>query len=71
MLLASLVLSIFNLIRRYMLGLAAVPAIIQLIGFLFMPESPRYLVKKGKDQLAINVNLFAHFLCFNYLFKFS
>ncbi|RWS23956.1 proton myo-inositol cotransporter-like isoform X2 [Leptotrombidium deliense] len=40
---------------RYMLGLAAVPALIQLIGFLAMPETPRYLVKKRKDDKALEV----------------
>ena len=35
-----------------MLGLAAIPAVIQFIGFIFMPESPRYLVSKNRDDEA-------------------
>ncbi|XP_052779061.1 proton myo-inositol cotransporter-like [Mya arenaria] len=37
---------------RYMLGIAAVPSIVQMIGFLFLPESPRWLVANGKSDRA-------------------
>lgn len=40
---------------RYMFGLGAVPAGLFFIGALLLPESPRWLVKDGKDAKAAEV----------------
>jgi sugar porter (SP) family MFS transporter len=40
---------------RLMLGLAAVPSLILLLGMLFMPETPRYLVHAGDEGAAHEV----------------
>ncbi|KAH3816091.1 proton myo-inositol cotransporter-like [Dreissena polymorpha] len=40
---------------RYMLGLAAIPSIVQMIGFIFLPESPRWLVANGMSEKARTV----------------
>ncbi len=37
---------------RFMLGLAGVPSLLMLIGLVFMPESPRWLVFHGKEEKA-------------------
>lgn len=40
---------------RYMLGLAMVPSIIMFVGFLTLPESPRWLAQKGLKEQAAQV----------------
>jgi SP family sugar:H+ symporter-like MFS transporter len=40
---------------RLMLGLAAVPSAVLLVGMLFMPETPRYLVHAGEEETAREV----------------
>ncbi|XP_057692171.1 proton myo-inositol cotransporter-like isoform X2 [Corythoichthys intestinalis] len=40
---------------RYMLGLSVLPSIVQFVGFIFLPESPRWLLQKGRQQEARQV----------------
>jgi len=40
---------------RWMLGYGVIPALIFYLTLLFVPESPRYLVQKGRDQEALKV----------------
>lgn len=42
---------------RWMLGLSAVPAVIFGTGMFFLPESPRWLVKQGRDNEARHILL--------------
>ena len=38
-----------------MLGLAGLPSFVMFVGLIFMPESPRWLVFKGKENKARSV----------------
>ncbi|XP_069100999.1 proton myo-inositol cotransporter-like [Argopecten irradians] len=40
---------------RYMLGLAGIPSFLQFLGFIMMPESPRWLIINHKDERARRV----------------
>lgn len=40
---------------RWMVGLGGLPAIVQMIMLAFMPETPRFLVRDGKEQTARHV----------------
>ncbi|GAA3313674.1 hypothetical protein GCM10020331_004350 [Ectobacillus funiculus] len=40
---------------RYMLAIAALPAVILFFGMIKMPESPRWLVSKRKNEDALSV----------------
>ncbi|MGI8314152.1 sugar porter family MFS transporter [Halobacillus mangrovi] len=40
---------------RWMLGLAAVPAVVLMIGVMFMPESPKWLLKQNREKEARKV----------------
>lgn len=40
---------------RLMLGLAVVPSVVLLVGMIFMPETPRWLVTKGREDEAREV----------------
>jgi len=48
-------LSGFDMGWRWMLGLAALPAIVMFFGGISLPESPRYLVRQGKIDEAYRV----------------
>ncbi len=42
---------------RFMFGFAAIPAVIQFIGFLYLPESPRWLFEHDQQLECEKVNL--------------
>ena len=44
-----------SLFSRYMLGLAGIPSFILFVGFIFMPESPRWLISTHQEERARRV----------------
>ncbi|WP_019393121.1 sugar porter family MFS transporter [Priestia filamentosa] len=40
---------------RWMLGYGMIPSLLFFLTLLFVPESPRFLIKKGKDQEALSI----------------
>lgn len=40
------------IVHRYMFGLSIIPAIVQGIGMIFLPKSPRWLLIKNRQSLA-------------------
>lgn len=44
-----------NIGWRIMLGSSMVPALIEGCGIIFLPETPRWLIKKGYDEYALHV----------------
>ncbi|AXY77997.1 MFS transporter [Paraflavitalea soli] len=40
---------------RWMVGLGAVPSLLFLVGVAWLPESPRWLLTRGRDQKAANI----------------
>jgi len=44
-----------DVVWRYMLAVAVLPAIVLLVGMLFMPESPRWLSSQERDTEALGV----------------
>jgi MFS transporter, SP family, sugar:H+ symporter len=42
---------------RWMLSLVVLPSVVLLVGMFFMPETPRWLVSRGRDDNARDVLL--------------